>query len=274
MKRLSFFRCLFLTLFILFLCFESTWAAGGIRVIGELTQEKSVSSGTKYNGSFLIKNTGDTACKVRVYQTDYLFYANGTNIYGNPGSAPLSNAKWITLSSNYITVPVNETATVNYSVEVPQNKELRGTYWSIVMVEPVEDITDQTSEQKGKAVLGLKTIIRYGVQIVTNIEETGTRKIEFIDKRLINEKGKNLLQLDIKNSGERWLVPTVSVQLFDKDGKKSGAFRTEKIRIMPTCSVRCKIPLENITPGKYKALVIVDNGDQYVFGANYDLTIE
>jgi hypothetical protein len=144
----------------------------------------------------------------------------------------------------------------------------------MVMVEPVEDPSDTASEQKGKAVLGLRTVIRYGVQIVTNIEETGTRRIEFIDKRLIKEQGKNLLQLDIKNTGERWLSPTVSVQLFDKDGKKSGAFHTDKIRIMPTCSVRCKIPLENITPGKYKALVIVDNGDQSVFGANYDLTIE
>jgi hypothetical protein len=112
---------------IFFLWFENALAAGGIRVIGELTQEKSVSCGSKYSGSLLIKNTGDTACKVRIYQTDYLFYANGTNIYGNPGGAPLSNAKWITLSSNYITVPVNETATVNYSVEVPPNKELRGT---------------------------------------------------------------------------------------------------------------------------------------------------
>lgn len=258
--------------------FISLWshdvsALGSIRVLGELTQEKVAGYGEKYSGMILIKNTGDTVCKVKIYQTDYLFYADGTNIYGNPGTAPMSNAKWIKLSPNFVTIPANDAATVNYNVEVPNNKSLRGTYWSMIMVEPVEDDTPPLPGQKGKAVLGLQAVIRYGVQIITNIEDTGTRRIEFLDKRLIAENGRYILQLDIKNSGERWLSPQVSVQLFDKDGKKLGAFHIEKIRILPACSVRRKIPLDNIPSGKYKALVIVDNGDQAVFGANYDLTI-
>ncbi|MCL6590270.1 MAG: hypothetical protein K6U80_09985 [Firmicutes bacterium] len=274
MVKLSFFRYSILTISLFLLLNRSVLAEGGIRVLGELTQEKSVKSGNKYDGCFLIKNTGPAACKVRIYQTDYFFYADGTNIYGNPGAAPQSNAKWITLSSNYITIPGNDTATVNYRVEVPPNKELRGTYWSMVMVEPVEDAAGQVSQPKGKAVLGLKAVIRYGIQVITNIENTGARRIEFTGKKLIREDGKNILQLDIKNSGERWLSPTVFVQLFDKNGKKTGDFHTGKLRIFPTCSVRCKINLENVTSGKYKAVVIVDNGDQYVFGANYDLTVE
>lgn len=274
MKKLPLFLILFLGLTWLFLGGnQNIFASSNIKVLGSLTQEKIVGSGQNYNGTILIKNAGENSCQVRIYQTDYLFYADGSNLYGTLGSNPLSNGKWITLSSTSITIPAGQTAPANFSVEIPKNPELHGTYWSLIMVEPVDSGSDNASSAKGKYVLGLQTNVRYGVQVITDIKDTGTRSIVFLNKKIVDENGKRILQFDIKNTGERWLNPTVSVQLYNKDGKLLGTFGGEKNRIFPTCSVRHKILLSEIQKGDYKAVIIVDNGDQYVFGANYELMI-
>jgi len=250
---------------------QSALANGDIKVLGALTQEKVGNIGESYSDTILLKNTGQASCEVKIYQTDYLFRADGSNFYSLPGSNPLSNAKWITLSASSVTIPPGQTAPVNYHIKIPQSEDLHGTYWSLVMVEPVE--TKSVPSAKGKYTLGLKTNIRYGVQIVTNIKDTGARRIEILNKKIVDEKGHKFLQFDIINTGERWLDPSVSVQLYNKEGKLLGPFIDPKSRIFPTCSVRHKIFLRDIGKGDYKAQVIVDNGDQYVFGANYELTI-
>ncbi|MCJ7459617.1 MAG: hypothetical protein MUP17_11580 [candidate division Zixibacteria bacterium] len=267
MKRIS---CLFLILFVLG---ESSFA--GVSLIGELTREKTMQPGEKFEGKVTLKNTGETSWEVTIYKTDYLFYADGSNIYGESGRIPRSNAGWLSISPTRLTIPPKEMASVYYIIEVPQQPDLIGTYWSMLMVEPTsetgsKDIEDET----GKVKLGIKTVLRYGIQIVTNIGDTGDRKIKFLDKKLISQDGRRTLQMDIENIGERWLRPTLWVELYDKGGKNMGRFGNRQLRIYPGCSIRHKIDLGDVPIGKYKALVMVDNGDEYVFGAQYDLEIE
>lgn len=262
----------------------------GVLVMGELTRERTLQPGETFEGTINLKNTGETSCRVDVYQADYLFYADGSNIYGEPGSAVRSNANWLSVAPNRLSIPPNEMASVYYTVRVPQIQELAsaynnfqvlespdliGTYWSMVMVEPMpqtgpESIEDETRNAK----MGIQTKIRYGIQMVTNIGDTGARRIKFSDKKLINQDGQIFLQMDIENIGERWLSPTVWVEIYDNHGAKVGRFESSKKRIYPGCSVRHKVDLTNVPKGKYKALVVADNGDEYVFGAKYDFGIE
>ncbi len=262
----------------------------GVLVMGELTRERTLQPGETFEGTINLKNTGETSCRVDVYQADYLFYADGSNIYGEPGSAVRSNANWLSVAPNRLSIPPNEMASVYYTVRVPQIQELAsaynnfqvlespdliGTYWSMVMVEPMpqtgpESIEDETRNAK----MGIQTKIRYGIQMVTNIGDTGARRIKFSDKKLINQDGRIFLQMDIENIGERWLSPTVWVEIYDNHGAKVGRFESSKKRIYPGCSVRHKVDLTNVPKGKYKALVVADNGDEYVFGAKYDFGIE
>ncbi len=262
--------CLFL---IFFAIGEVSFA--GVSLIGELTRETTLQPGEKFEGKITLENTGETSWEVTIYKTDYLFYSDGSNIYGEPGRAARSNASWLSINPTRLTIPPKEMASVYYTIQVPQQLDLIGTYWSMLMVEPTSDIDPKEIEDKtGKIKLGVSTVVRYGIQIVTNIGDTGIRKIKFLDKKLISQDGKKTLQLDIENVGERWLSPTIWAELYDKDGKNIGRFGNRQMRIYPGCSARHKIDLSDVPKGKYKALVVVDNGDQYVFGAQYDLEIE
>lgn len=272
MRKPLLFLHLLIMILLLLLGSVTTYAAGSIKVLGPLVNERVATIGASYDGSILIENTGKTPCQVRIYQTDYLYYADGRSIYGVLGENPASNGNWITLGANWVTVPAQVKAAVNYKVQVPPNPGLQGSYWSMLMVE-AEDDQPVNSREKGKGAIALRTKIRYGVQVITNIGNTGTRRIQFLDRKIINQDGRRILQLDIENSGERTLTPTVSLQLFNNDGKLISNYQGDEFRILPTCSIRQRIDLPDFPKGTYKALVIVDNGDQYVFGANYNLVI-
>ncbi len=248
-------KIIFIFLFSVFLANSSL---AGISVVGSLVRNRSV-------------NSGESICHAKIYQNDYLFYADGNNNYGKPGNTSRSNAGWISLSPNQLSIPPKDTASVYYKVQVPESPDLKGTYWSVVMV---EETSAESKEGNKKNTLSLKTVVRYAVQIVTNISDTGISKIEFSDKKLIQKDGKKILQIDIRNTGERKLRPYVWVQLYNKSGIDIGRFESSRSRIYPDCSVRHKIDLTDVSKGQYKALVVVDNGDEHVFGGQYDLKIK
>jgi hypothetical protein len=171
--------------FFLFVALSVDFSFAGVLVMGELTREKTLQPGDTFEGTITLKNTGETSCRVNVYQTDYLFYADGRNIYGEPGTAVRSNADWLSVAPSRLTVPPDEMASVYYTVRVPQIQELAsihddlqlmeslklvGTYWSMVMIEPMGQTGPENIEDVARKVkMGVQTKIRYGIQIVTNV---------------------------------------------------------------------------------------------------------
>jgi hypothetical protein len=264
-------RAALVLLVLLFTCGISY--AAGVDVISGLTDEAVLQPGAKKDGRIVLRNTADTPQEVKVYQTDYTFRCDGTNAYDKPGACKRSNGPWITFSPQQFTIPPRETFTVYYTVQTPKDDKLTGTYWSMLMVEPVMLAPPPVKEEQNKVRVGLQTVIRYGVQIVTNIGGTGKKEVKFADKQLVARDGKRFLQLDLENTGERWLRPTVWAEVFDDKGVRAGRFESGRTRIYPGCSTRNSIDLGSLKAGKYQALVVIDSGDESVWGAQYALEI-
>lgn len=245
-----------------------------ISLPGGLTIEKTILPGGSASGSIVILNNEAAAQTVRIYQTDYVFRADGKNEFGKPGSTARSSANWITLSSNQIVVPPKGSAEISYKISVPDKENLRGTYWSVIMAEPVPDASlTPPSPEKGKVSIGVQAVFRHAVQVIVNIGDTGVRALEFTSKKLKSEKGKTFLIIDAKNTGERWLVPELYVDLFDQSGQAKRC-RGGKFRIYPGCSVRYAVDLGQLGRGTYNALVVADAGEENVFGAKYILEVK
>jgi hypothetical protein len=252
-------------------------AVSQVSVIGDLSNDKEAKPGERYDGVITVKNDSEEPQEVKVYQTDYLFACDGTNNYADPGTLVRSNAKWVSFSPSFLTVPPRSTATVNYSVQVPLdsvNKKLVGSYWSILMVEGIAKGSAESAVQKdnSKPQMGIRQTIRYGIQVATHIAQTGTKKIDFLDAKLVTrDDGKKILQVDIGNSGEVWVRPTMYVELFDDKGVSKGKFPGVAYRLYPGTSVRQMIDLSSVDKGSYKALVVVDAGGEDAYGAEYNL---
>jgi hypothetical protein len=253
---------------------EPIWA-NGVYPEGELTRQFVVQTGAKVDDTVVVHNNSDKAVEVKVYQTDFLNHADGSTQYDGPGIAPRTNSPWITFTPRQLTVPAHGEVSVYYTIKTPADDKLKGTYWSVLMVEPSAEGTFQPAKaETGKPSVGIRSIVRYAIKIVTHIGETGSRDIKITDRKIMDRDGKRFLQMDIENTGERYLNPSGRVELYDSSGHQAGRFSLDSTRIYPGCSVRQMVPLTGVGVGAYNAVVIIDNGDDYVWGAQYQFDIK
>lgn len=246
-------------------------AAADVSVVNGLTHEKSIKNGETYENRLILKNVAGEPAEVRLYQTDYSFTADGRKFYDSPGTGPRSNAGWIALGQKRIVLPPLGQAELKYTVRVPGQGDLAGTYWSMIMVEEQPKAAAEAASAKEQIRFGVRQVMRSGIQIVTHLGETGARKVQFIKTDLLRHGAAKSLAIDVLNTGERWLRPFLIADLVDEKGVSLGRFDGGRWRIFPGTSVRYTIDFGSLPDGKYKALIVLDNKDESVFGAQYTL---
>jgi len=246
----------------------------GISVIGGLTREINIKNSDvdTSQGVIILKNTSEEPQEAKIYQTDYEFFYDGRNNYGEPGKMARSNANWITFTPKQLTIPAKGMSEVNYSIKMPDDKALIGTYWSLIMIEEVSKVPlPESKSEKNKMKLGISAKNRYAIQIVVNIGDTGTLNLNFISAKLTKEGEKRIFQMDMENIGEKWAKPILYTEIYNEEGNYIGKFDGENKRIYPGTSVRYNIDLSKLPKGKYKAMVMADCGGDDIFGTTYDL---
>ena len=256
-------------------CVLVLWAGAGTAgiAVDGLVHERVTKAGETYRGTITVRNTADEPRTARLYQKDYLFFSDGTTVYGTSGSDERSNGGWISLNSNYVEVPAHSSAEVQYVVDVPPGDSLRGSFWSLVMIEELSLGSDDGAQDTlGDMQARVNQVVRYGVQLVTHLGDTGDRAVRFADKALEQSAdGTRTLRVDVENTGERCMRPHLWVELHDSSGLRLGRFECDRKRLYPGTSVRYVVDLTGAPSGSYEALVVVDNGDEHVFGAQYGM---
>jgi hypothetical protein len=259
---------------VLILALSPLLARAQVGIVNGLTQEKICKPGETFESFIRLKNNGPKEETVKIYQTDYSFSADGKTYYDTPGKVGRSNAAWIAVNPKQVTLPGQATVDVKYSCKVPAGDSLVGTYWSIIMFEVIPPAKRAKSDVDKKEIqFGVSQVMRYGVQIVTHFGETGARSLKFLDTELLQNKDGKTLQVDIENNGERWLRPFSYVELYTEKGESAGKIEGERWRIFPGTSVRYRFDVSSLKVGTYNALIVFDNKDASVFGAQYKLNV-
>jgi len=246
-------------------------AAADVSVVNGLTHEKTANKGETYESLVILKNVAAEAAEVRLYQTDYSFTADGRKFYDSPGTGTRSNSGWIALGQKRIVLPPLGQTELKYTVQVPAKADLAGTYWSMIMVEEQPKAAPAISGDPSKVRFGIRQVMRSGIQVVTHIGESGARKIQFVKTGLLRSGSAKSLAIDVLNTGERWLRPFLTADLVDEKGVSLGRFDGGRWRIFPGTSVRYTVDFGSLPDGRYKALIVLDNKDESVFGAQYTL---
>jgi hypothetical protein len=247
-------------------------ARAQIAVLSSTVEEKTAVPGEKYTGTIIVSNPGAQPQVARIYQTDYRFAADGTAHYDDPGSSPRSNATWITPQATRITVPANSQVAVPYSVVVPpQSDSLRGTYWSLIMVEGAT--TEPTGAAAGKPAVAVGAVMRYAIQLATHIQNSGTRTVKFTSPAATKSAdGLAVLDVDMLNTGERGYRPTLWVELYDDKGVLRGKAKQSRGLLYPGTSLHQHFDLGKLASGTYKAVIFADTGEESVFATQYTIS--
>lgn len=253
-----------------------TPAGAQITVRGQLAHDLDVTPGQVVAGSVLVDNETQAVQQARVYLRDYDFQADGTNAYDEPGTTARSNAPWITFSPVNLTVPPGSSVEISYSISVPEGVD-PGSYWSMLMVEAVDPTSAESTtgeEEPQERQLGFRQVTRYGVQLAAHYRSPAVPEVAFENIQLLaDEEGSTWFVADVVNTGNLMLRPEVYMRVFAEDGTESGPFEGVQYRLYPGTSVRQRIDLSALPAGTYQTLLIVDNGDEAVFGGQYELTL-
>jgi hypothetical protein len=191
------------------------------------------------------------------------------------GRLPRSNAKWVSLGRELVTVPAKGTERIDFEVRVPGGKgqALAGTYWSMIMVEPIAQGSQESANPADKAAR-VTQLLRYGVQVATSVGRPGPASLAFANPQLLKEADRQLFTIDVANNGQRLLRPTLWLEVYSQKGKPVGKFQGAETRLYPGTSARFKMDLGRTAPGKYLGLVAADGTGNDLFGANVELDIQ
>lgn len=246
-------------------------AEGQIMVVGNSVQEQDIAPGERHGGRIRLRNQGTADVPVRIYQRDYVFQADGTNLYPSPGSLPRSNATWMAVSPSDLVVPAGEEVDVSYQVTVPADPTLAGTYWSMIMVEPTEADRDAAA---ARGSVGLRAIVRFGVQVATHIGDAPPHRLRLANPNLTAAgEGERHLAFELVNEGDAGFRPKVSVDVFDQQGNVAASVEDQRGLLYPGTSALQHVPLGDLSPGVYEAVVVVDTGALEVFGGQFKVTL-
>lgn len=258
--------------FSLFLClFVVSSIDASVEVIGSLKHSFVCTPGQTVSGQIRIQNSEDQDQEVRIYQTDYMYNYQDQTFYDEPGTAngnKRSNAAWVDYSPKTVVLKAKESTNVDFQIKVPANDSIKGTYWSIIMVEGVSPIDPNQTGQ-----LNIRTVTRYAVQLVNEVTKRGDGKLIFMPPTLIKGDDKSLfLAVDILNEGDRFISPEMSMELFDEEGNLAKKLTLERKGIYPKTSARFRFNLEGIPSKKtYTAMIVAAGQDDDVFGLEYTL---
>ena len=250
----------------------SARSAAQITVVGNTLEEHVGGAGETYSGSIQIANGGTEPAAVRIYQGDYTFSANGTSSFPDAGSLSRSNARWITPDAGVIVVPAGARNSVGYTVRIPNDSALRGTYWSVILVERVQ--TPYTNPDPKSRRLGIGAVMRYGIQVATYIGDSGPRNINLLEPRVLLAKDSAAsMEIDVLNSGERAYRPVLTLEVYDDRGTKRAHEEISRGLLYPGASLKQRFTLGTLPAGSYKVVVFADTGDQAVFARQFRIKL-
>ena len=118
------------------------------------------------------------------------------------------------------------------------------------------------------------TLDRYFPTGASIVGDTGVRSVLFGDVTVRKEGDGFVLSADVENTGERALLITPKVELYDPRGHKAGAFESPPGHVLPGCSFRFPVVLTDVPAGDYTAVILADGGFDALFGARHPIRLE
>lgn len=254
----------------------------GVQVVNGLTHEFTAAPGQLLEGVITLQNSDSEPASVRAYPTGIHTRADGTYLYHPDDNHPRNLTPWLQIYPQKVTLSPKGTSEVRFQLRVPEGESLVGSYWNVVMIEGVDEgvVLEQGELDPEQVRVSMNRVMRYAVQLIVHIDESGKRKIDFLHNGLLRSAGTDedaaprLFRSDILNVGERLLRIIMRLELYNEQGQLAGRFSSERKRIYPDSERRYEFNLSTLPAGSYHALLIADGGSNAMFGARYRLNLK
>lgn len=219
--------------------------------------------GETVSQTVLFGNTSDKPLSFITRIQDWDRDSLGTKVYYDSNTMPLSNAKWITLSSNAVTVQPGENKQVIVSLTIPaEAKKLTNSMLFFTQVK------EQESPQKVVAKIGLNVLMEVGIQVYYVPRGLNAGELEFLsfEDRGAYDNGKSKsrrLALKIHNRGNLNKDAFIRFELTNKETGEEIKIKPQVIAMLPEATQLIIVDLPTELKGKFLAVALLDAGSSY-----------
>ena len=207
--------------------------------------------------------TATTPQKLAVSQGDWVQADSGKLTFLPVGQDPYSAASWLTPSSDAITVPAKGSVGFRFSISVPHDPKLKGTYKTVLFF--------QTEPKPVKATGNtIATRQRVGVVVYVTIAGTANPKLSISD---FYRQGSDLI-LSLSNGGNVVTRLGGNVELRNAAGKTVATLPVPDVPVQRGGSRNLSLTLpKDLTKGVYVALALVKPDNAPLQAGQLQLTI-
>lgn len=261
-------RILLLAIFIFQFCFLKA----GIVILNGLSHTYKVENGKVYKGKIALENTANHPQNVKLFLQDFSYKSDGTINYATPHTNDRTNIDWIKFNTNLVTLKAKQKTEIYYEITVPNRISEPGSYWSVIMVEPVEDIKPNDSKQG----VNITSIIRYAIQVITDFDsEKAKPDLKFESVKIDKEEGIKIAKIAIANNGNLYCKPMATLEIYNrKNGEKIGTFSSLEMGLLPQTSKSFPIDISKLPPDHYNAVIIATDENENAFALNVELEVK
>lgn len=261
-------RIFLLVTFVLQFCFLKA----GIIILNGLSHSYNVENGKVYKGKIAIENTGNKPQSVKLFLQDFGYTSDGTINYAAPYTNNRTNISWIKINTNLITLKAKQKEEVYYEINVPHTISNPGSYWSVIMVEPVEEIKPDDNEHG----VNITSIVRYAIQVITDYDtENAKPELKFESVKIEKKDGIRTANIAIINKGNLYCKPKVSLDIYNREAdEKTGTFTSFEMGLLPYTSKTFPINISSLPPEKYNAVIIATDENENAFAINVELEVK
>lgn len=245
------------------------WVSAKVMIVNGLTHVHAGQHGQLLRGKIQVKNVGTAAEKILIYPNGLVQTCDEKTDFIPPDRQARGIGSWIETNVDETVIRAGETYEILYTITVPPDTALSGSYWTLLMIEGAEPVNKEVANQ---FTVGSK--IRYAVQIIADIGTPESSKLNFEKVAFKQtESTRKIVRAKLKNLGKFMIVPKLTLEIYSKDGLKIKAFESAYQKVYPFTCKDFEIEISGLTNGKYDAVLVADYG-QDLFGTNLVIDIE
>jgi len=256
-------------IFIAFVLLISHVSMANVVVLNGLTHVHKSNVGTEISGVIKLKNTKDTEQRVIIYFNDLFQPCEGETLLTSDATHNRSLVQWLKTNVNDKVLQGKEEYELLYTITVPNDVDLVGSFWGVLMVEVEKPIREEETEYGVK----LESKVRYGIQLIADVGTKESVVLDFFDIKFEStEAGKSVLVV-LENQGIFYAQPTIILEVFSADGDSVKKVEVKFKKIYPSFCKDFLLDISGIAKGEYTAVVVADYGED-MFAVDLDLTVE
>jgi hypothetical protein len=234
-----------------------TFSSANVVVLNGLTHIHKSPSGNIITGVVKLKNTKNTEQRVIIYFND-LFQECGKETILTTDSTHLNSiSKWFSTNINERVLKANEEYELLYTINIPNDVELKGSFWGVLMVEIEKPIKEDELEYGVK----LESKVRYGIQIIADINERVPSELEFYNVEIDEVDSSKIINVDVQNNGIFFVQPTLILEVFNEDGEQAKKLEVKFKKIYPNSCKAFSLDISDLPKGTYTAVLVADYGE-------------